>query len=153
MLNLLVLSHLVEEHPADRIERTLRLFGARLEQVGRGVPLMAAALSTYVAGVQQIVIVGDEGRLPLEHAVARRHLPFAVTLGVPSERTRQLVQTLPFVGAMKPVEGKAAVYVCRDFTCRAPVTEIDELNVALGASNDVSASPDVAAPKDTSFVR
>src|SRR5438093_9980302 len=53
VLNLLVLSHLVEEHPADRIERTLRLFGARLEQVGRGVPLMAAALSTYVAGVQQ----------------------------------------------------------------------------------------------------
>ena len=31
----------------ERIERTLRLFGARLEQIGRAVPMMAAALSTH----------------------------------------------------------------------------------------------------------
>ena len=28
---------------------------------------------------------------------------------------------------MKPIEGKAAVYVCRDFTCRAPVTAAHSL--------------------------
>ena len=47
VMNLLVLSHLVDEPAwAERIERTLRLFGARLEQMGRAVPMMAAALST-----------------------------------------------------------------------------------------------------------
>ncbi len=57
-MNLLVLSHLVDDPEwTERIERTLRLFGARLEQMGRAVPMMAAALSTYVAGLQQIVIV------------------------------------------------------------------------------------------------
>src|SRR5216684_4730395 len=62
VMNLLVLSHLVEdERWRDRIERTLRLFGTRLEQMGRGVPMMAAALSAHTAGLQQIVIVeGDE---------------------------------------------------------------------------------------------
>src|SRR4029079_7331389 len=61
VLNLLVLAHLVEDAAwSDRIERTLRLFATRLEQMGRGVPMMAAALSTYLAGVQQIVIAeGD----------------------------------------------------------------------------------------------
>ena len=59
VLNLLVLSHLVHDPQwTDRIERTLRLFGTRLEQMGRGVPMMAAALSAYTAGLQQIVIVG-----------------------------------------------------------------------------------------------
>src|SRR5690606_22270189 len=40
--NLLVLSHLVEE-PAwpERIERTLALFGTRLDRAGRSVPMMA----------------------------------------------------------------------------------------------------------------
>src|SRR6185503_8354155 len=62
VLNLLVLSHLVHE-PAwnDRIERTLKLFGTRLEQMGRGVPMMAAALSAYTAGLSQIVIVEAHG--------------------------------------------------------------------------------------------
>src|SRR5919197_1173928 len=56
VLNLIVLSHLIEDAQwPDRIERTLRLFGSRLEQAGRAVPMMAAAVSTYLAGVQQIV--------------------------------------------------------------------------------------------------
>src|SRR5204862_4656854 len=60
VLNLLVLSHLVgDERWADRIDRTLRLFGTRLETAGRAVPMMAAALSTYVAGVRQIGIIAD----------------------------------------------------------------------------------------------
>ena len=48
VLNLLTLSHLVTDAQwDDRIERTLRLFATRLEQMGRGVPMMAAALSTH----------------------------------------------------------------------------------------------------------
>jgi uncharacterized protein YyaL (SSP411 family) len=61
VMNLLVLSHLVDDASwTSRIERTLRLFGTRLEQMGRAVPMMAAALSTYIAGLQQIVIVGSD---------------------------------------------------------------------------------------------
>ena len=48
----------VEPVWAERIERTLGAFRERLEQHGRGVPMMAAAFSTYVAGVQQIVKIG-----------------------------------------------------------------------------------------------
>jgi uncharacterized protein len=135
VLNLLVLSHLVEDATwADRIERTLRLFGMRLEQAGRAVPMMAAALSTYLAGLQQIVIVeGEAGAGGLERAVATRYLPFAVTLRVASERQKALAGSLPFIAAMRPVEGAAAAYVCRNFACRQPVTEPDELSEELTA--------------------
>ena len=135
VLNLLTLAHLVESQADarawdEKIDRTLRLFGARLEQTGRGVPMMAAALSTRIAGLQQIVIVGD-GRTPLEHALAARHLPFAIVLSVPNERRERLAALLPFIGAMNPVGGKPAAYVCRDFACRAPATTIDQLDESL----------------------
>jgi uncharacterized protein YyaL (SSP411 family) len=135
VLSLIVLSHLVEDPRwPDRIERTLRLFGTRLEQAGRAVPMMAAALSTYLAGFQQIVIVeGEADAGELERAIASQYLPFAVTLRVAAERQKALAGSLPFIAAMRPVGGAAAVYVCRNFACRQPVTEPDTLRQELAA--------------------
>jgi hypothetical protein len=142
VLNLVLLSHLVES-PAwpDRIDRTLRYFATRLEQAGRAVPMMAAALSTHTAGVQQIVIVdppvgagqtsGGEG---LTRAVAREYLPFAIVLRVSAERQRSLAGSLPFIASMRPVDGVAAAYVCQRFTCRQPVTTVDALHEQLRAT-------------------
>jgi len=135
VLNLLVLSHLVSDpHWTDRIERTLRLFGTRLEQMGRGVPMMAAALSAYTAGLKQIVIVEGAGDDALDRAVAVTFLPFSIQLRVTSEAQRALAGSLPFLDAMRPVDGVTAAYVCRDFTCRQPVTTVDALNQELGTT-------------------
>jgi uncharacterized protein len=142
VMNLLVLSHLVDDSRwPDRIERTLKLFGKRLEQVGRGVPMMAAALSTYHAGLQQIVVAESEetstadveGPLSgeLSRYVAQQYLPFAITLRVTPGRRRALAGSLPFIAAMQPVNGVAAAYVCRHFTCRQPVTTVEELRREL----------------------
>ena len=133
VLNLLTLSHLVADAAWDgRIERTLRLFASRLEQMGRGVPMMAAALSTHLAGVQQIVIAEGEGGDALDRAVAMHYLPFAIQLRVTPAVQRALAGSLPFLAAMQPVAGISAAYVCRDFTCRQPVTTVDALEQELG---------------------
>jgi uncharacterized protein len=145
-LNLLVLSHLVPD-PAwtDRIERTLRLFGTRLEQMGRGVPMMAAALSAYTAGLSQIVIVEADGDAssatppPADHdaldrALALHYLPFSIQLRVARDGQRALASSLPFLAAMQPVDGATAAYVCRDFTCRQPVTTVEALERELGTA-------------------
>jgi uncharacterized protein len=138
VLNLLTLSHLVTDAQwGARIERTLRLFATRLEQMGRGVPMMAAALSTHIAGVQQIVIAEGDGTAgpaddALDRFVAMRHLPFAIQLRVTPPTQRALAGSLPFIAAMQPVAGITAAYVCRDFTCRQPVTTIEALEQELG---------------------
>jgi hypothetical protein len=139
VMNLIRLSQLAPEPQwSDRIDRTLRLFGTRLEQMGRAVPMMAAALSTYTAGVQQVVIVDGAGAEPapppstqLLRAVALRYLPFAIVLRVNADQRRALATRLPLVAAMKPVDGATAVYVCRNFACEAPVTTIENLERAL----------------------
>ncbi len=133
VLNLLALSHLIADAQwTDRVERTLRLFATRLEQMGRGVPMMAAALSTYLAGVQQIVIAEGEGGDALDRALATHYLPFAIQLRISGETRRALEGSLPFVGGMQPVAGITAAYVCRDFSCRQPVTTVVALEHELG---------------------
>jgi len=129
VLNLLVLSHLLEEPRwTDRIERTLRYFATRLEQMGRGVPMMASALSVYLSGIRQVVIVGDEaGDGELARRVGHQYLPFAVSLNLTPARQAALASKLPFVAAMRPVDGSPAAYVCRNFTCHAPVTTVAQL--------------------------
>jgi uncharacterized protein len=134
VLNLLTLSHLVNDATwPDRIDRTLRLFGTRLEQMGRGVPLMAAALAARLAGIQQIVVAtGDAGDDALERAITLMYLPFAVHLRVTPESQRALAGSLPFLEAMHPIGGATAAYICRDFTCQQPVTTVEGLQQSLG---------------------
>jgi uncharacterized protein YyaL (SSP411 family) len=150
VMNLLVLSHLAEDPqwPA-RIERTFALFGSRLAQIGRAVPMMAAAVSTSAAGLQQVVIVGAGGAGgageaggaragemgpdadALARTVAVRYRPFTITLSLTEDRRAALAPLAPFLSAMLPVTGTAAAYVCRNFTCRQPVTTPDALEREL----------------------
>ncbi|HZT77194.1 MAG TPA: thioredoxin domain-containing protein [Vicinamibacterales bacterium] len=135
VLNLLVLSHLVEDAAwTERIDITLRYFGTRLEQIGRGVPMMAAALSAYTATLQQIVLVEGDGADALAGALASEYLPFAIVLRVVPARQRALAASLPFIAGMTPVGGAAAAYVCHHFTCRQPVTTVEALHEQLRAT-------------------
>ena len=138
VFNLLALSHLVGQDgtAADyeqKVERTLAVFAARAGQFGRAVPMMLAALSTYHQGLPQLVIV-DGARAASESLwseVRRRYRPTLLVVPVTGERHERLAQQLPWVGAMKSVDGRPTAYFCRNFTCKAPVTSADALGRAL----------------------
>jgi uncharacterized protein YyaL (SSP411 family) len=131
--NLLTLSHLVENPTwLGRIEQTFRYFGSRIEQMGRAVPMMAAALGAQMAGIRQVVVVSADGAAhDFSAVIARMYLPFTLTLNLSADRRAALAHALPFVAAMQPVNGMPAAYVCRDFTCRAPVTTEADLRREL----------------------
>ena len=93
---------------------------------------MAAALSVYTAGLRQVVLAEaeqDDGAMA--RALTLEYLPFAAVLRVPPHRRRSLAGSLPFVAAMEPVDGTTAAYVCRNFTCRQPVTTVEALQQEL----------------------
>ena len=72
-MNLLTLAHLTGERAyADRAAEAIASFGGRLEEQGRAVPFMAAALSTSIAESEQIVIVGPRDAAATRGAVDRR---------------------------------------------------------------------------------
>jgi uncharacterized protein YyaL (SSP411 family) len=134
VLNLLTLAQLADDRDLyQKIEQTLKMFGARLGQLARAVPMMMAALSTYHAKRSQIVIVGagrDAGELMRE--VAGKYLPFSVIVPVePGPRQAALVRALPFLGPMEMRGGKPTAYICRDFTCGEPATDASSLRDRL----------------------
>jgi uncharacterized protein YyaL (SSP411 family) len=109
----------------EYIERTLSQFALRLSGLGRAVPMMLAALSTYHAGMAQIVIVGPRQRedtLTLHEILRSHYLPMAVTVPVDPESRSRLVETLPWVSSLSPHDGRATAYVCREFSCQIPTT-------------------------------
>jgi uncharacterized protein YyaL (SSP411 family) len=94
--------------------------------------MMLAALSAWYAGYSQIVIVGaGEPARALEGEVAHHYLPFALLIPISSNSARDAISArLPFTAAMTD-RGGAAAYVCRDFTCRQPVTTVEALAAEL----------------------
>jgi uncharacterized protein YyaL (SSP411 family) len=128
VMNAIVLAHLVDDAEArQRAERTLARYGARAGRAGRVIPFMLAGLSTWHAGVSQIVIVGERDGPDTEAfriELARHYLPFAVTVWTqPGAAQAALARELPFVGAMEARGGAATAYVCRDFACQEPVSD------------------------------
>jgi uncharacterized protein YyaL (SSP411 family) len=131
VMNLLALSHLTgDASMAAKIESTLQMFGGNASMRGRSVPMMLAALSTYHAGIPQVVIVGEPGesgtRL-LTDVVRKTYLPHAVVVPVREPHREALAGLLPWTKDLRMREGRATAYVCREFACQAPTTSPDEL--------------------------
>jgi uncharacterized protein YyaL (SSP411 family) len=128
-LNALTLSHLTgDEDARGKAERTLARYGTRVGVAGRTVPMMLCALSGTHAGYAQVVIVGSsEQAVPLQRELARHYRPFTIVVPVvPGAAQERLRAILPFTAAMTD-HGSAAAYVCRDFTCRQPVSTTGDL--------------------------
>jgi hypothetical protein len=128
VLNLLMLTHLTNDlGQIERIDKTLKMFGARLGQLGRAVPMMMAALSAYHAKSTQIVVVGPHGHERTEmllRAVEAKYDPFSVVVPVePGRPQEEVARLLPFIAPMTMRDGVPAAYICHDFTCDAPVTD------------------------------
>jgi len=138
VLNLLTLVHLAP-NPAllARAERTLARLGPRVGAAARAVPMMLCALSTWHAGMSQIVLVGERGAEPLralQREAASHYLPFAVVLPVqPGPHQAAAARLLEFIAPMS-ARGSAAAYVCRDFACQQPVSRADELGAMIAAA-------------------
>jgi uncharacterized protein YyaL (SSP411 family) len=140
VMNLLQLGHLVNDADAlSRAERALARFGPRAGRAARAIPFKLAALSAWHAGFAQVVVLGDpadSGTAALRLEAARRYRPFSVDVPVgPGQAQEAARRELPFVGAMRQLEGRPSAFVCREFACREPVSSPEGLREQLEASS------------------
>jgi uncharacterized protein YyaL (SSP411 family) len=136
VLNTIMLAHLTgDADPRAKVERTLARYGPRVGAAARVVPMLLCGLSAWHAGISQLVIAGSaaEGADALANEAARHYLPFTIEITVNEGNRSSLETVVPLAAAMRPIGGKAAAYVCRDFACRQPVTTADDLRRELEA--------------------
>ncbi len=124
-LNLLRLFELTGDPKAkEQARKTLDFFGARVGASALGFSAVLIALDFEASKPRAVFIAGErEGVKPLVEAVWRAPDPNRVLALV----TPEIEKLLPPAKGKTASDGKPAAYVCRDFTCAAPVTTPAEL--------------------------
>ena len=112
-------------------EHALSAFAPRLSAAPVALPYLLAACEFRLSDPRQVILVGERGAEDtnsLVRALYSRFLPNRVVLLVDSAETRKaLAEGIPAVESMEKLDGRAAAYVCRNYTCQLPVSEASEL--------------------------
>ena len=135
-LNLLRLSQIYDDPKlAERAKKTIDAFATILLQFPSGMPQMLVAVENSLGKPRQIVIAGKKNSpetMALLKEVHRHFLPNTIViLADGNEGQKYLGERNEAIRGMSLVEGKPAAYVCENFTCQAPVTDVKGLGDLL----------------------
>ncbi|MEU2538679.1 thioredoxin domain-containing protein [Streptomyces iakyrus] len=112
---------------AEKALGVVKALGPRVPRfIGWGLAVAEAVLD----GPREVAVVGpsldDEGTKTLHRTALLGTAPGAVVaVGVPESEEFPLLSDRPLVG------GEPTAYVCRNFTCDAPTTDVDRLRAVL----------------------
>jgi len=127
-LNLLRLAQIRnDERFYERAGKTIDAFAPQIGHFASAMPQMLVALDLSMSKPRQIVIAGDRDSAETRALVSEVHRHFVpdkvLLLADGREGQRYLEEKLEALRGMKPINSKAAAYVCENFTCKAPVTD------------------------------
>ena len=136
-LNLLRLgrmtANLEYEEKARQIGNT---FFQQVSQVPQGHTQLLSALVFAFGPSFEVVITGEPDKLDTDsmlNSVQRKYNPNTIILFKPAwDASNELIQLSPFVESQVMVDGKATAYVCQDYACNAPTTDLLEMEKQLG---------------------
>jgi uncharacterized protein len=106
-----------------RAEEILRSFSSKMQHYPYAMPEMMTAAFWLLQSPAQIVFAGDDIS-KLKHTVNSHYLPVSVRMSSESSRGA-------FSRSLPAVDGKATIYVCLNFVCQLPITEVAELEKFL----------------------
>lgn len=139
MLNLLRLSRISAnpgfEEIADKLERA---FSKQLQQVPSGYTQFLSALDFGLGPSYEVVITGkldsSDTKAMLEQ-LWTYFIPNKVLVFRPEEKDSEIIKIAPYTETQEPVEGKATAYVCQNYECQLPTTDINEMLRLLNMEN------------------
>jgi aryl-alcohol dehydrogenase-like predicted oxidoreductase len=117
--------HLDRKELLHAAVRAIKAYGPGISRYPRGFAKSLMAVELLLEGPVELAFVGARGSSDLEalkREVARHFLPNRIQADLDSQQPGEAA-TLPLLEGKAVVGGAAALYVCRDFTCQAPVTE------------------------------
>ena len=132
-LALTVLARLTADRRYEEYaSRTLGAFGADMERVPDA--FVTAVLAFGLRGGADVVLVGRSSEPESGEALARLrsvYSPTSVILPVDSERSAEYADASAFLAGLTALDGKPTAYVCRDFICALPTTDIAAVVASL----------------------
>jgi uncharacterized protein YyaL (SSP411 family) len=121
----------------EKAAEIIRLFAAAIEKHPFAYDRMLAGIEAWHDGFVEIAIIGPEhspATRELWRAVYRGYLPNKVVV-----RSEQPDPRLPLLANRAMIGGRPTAYVCRNYSCRQPMTSAEELADQLGFSRQQDA--------------
>lgn len=120
-----------DEELRQLADRQIEVFAGDVTRYPNGYAMFMHAVLLAVGPTREIVIAagGDEEKTRLFiKELHRRFLPqTAVILYEAEENGDRARKIMPGLAGKEPLHGQTAVYVCENFACHAPVTDVQEL--------------------------
>jgi hypothetical protein len=117
----------------DAAARAIKAYGRSITAYPRAFGKSLCVVDFLLEGPVELALVGHEGASDLDalrRAIAAHYLPNRIQ-GVRDPQHPSEGDALPLLRDKTPVDGRATLYVCRDFTCRAPITDPADVADAL----------------------
>ena len=112
----------------QKVETTLDVYYHQIERSPSGSAQMLCELDFLLSTPKEIAIAGQQESDDTQAALAAIHSRFipnkVLALGKDGEDVSDLI---PLLESKTQVDGKATIYVCENYTCQAPTTDVAEL--------------------------
>lgn len=139
LMNLLRLSRLTNR-PDWRVlaETGVASFGKRLNRMPEVAPQMLTAVAWIHAEPPELIIAGTPHRgdtMRILEEIHSKFLPEKILILADDNGRTYFSQRLPFLENMKPIAGKATLYLCRNYACQLPASDPAEIaGILTGAA-------------------
>ncbi len=134
-VNMLKIAHYTADNAMERkAHQLMDSFSSLLQQNPFNFTAMLCALDLAIGPVQQVVIAGDREEpdtMKMVRSVARHFSPRRVFMLRDQKNAAVLDGISPYLADKDPINGRPAVYICQDYACQAPITNLNQLALEL----------------------
>ena len=131
MLNLLRLSRITADPELEDIAEGLeRAFSKLIRKIPSGYTQFLSALDFGLGPAYEVVISGKHETPDTEHMLEELwsyFIPNKVLVFRPEGKDPEITNLATYTKMQVPIEGKATAYVCQNYECQLPTTEINEM--------------------------
>lgn len=113
----------------ENAENLLKSFAGHVEKYPKGYTFYLVALDFYLSPQRKIVIASSgeiEESWSMLTAIGEYFLPETTIAFNDYSRVEIIAELMPDVSQHKVIQGKPTVYICEDFACQPPITNVDE---------------------------
>ena len=131
-MNLLRLARITGRTDYEQIVASLgNALGGWAARMPAACVTLVSAFDAAFGPDAELIITGERGRPDTEEMISvfhRSYLPNSVAVFIPSKEGRPgILKAVPFARDIRPMEGRATAFVCRNFSCGAPTADPEKM--------------------------
>lgn len=132
ILNLLRLSQMTGDNKLMEIaQKSLAYFGERINQVPQAMPQFLVAVDFSLSKPKQIIIAGSVDDIHTKELLKEVHSHFIpnkiILLADGKDGQKTLASYIPFIESVKRIDGKSTAYICENYACQLPTSDVKKV--------------------------